>query len=406
MEKTVNLANDLLQKLSVDQTNAIKFVCEAAQFINADIYLVGGAVRDLIMGKIINDIDISIETDPVFLTNNILNNPDTELISKSAFNTMTIRIGTILVDIAMTRTEKYATPAILPEITYTNKIQYDLKRRDFTVNAMAISLNEKNWGDVIDLFGGIEDINHAKLNVLHEKSFTEDPTRIFRAIKYMHRLDLVLTNECRQLLISHIPTISKLSGRRISNEFRKIFDEELCSNILNDEYFKYIYELLNLNLHADFDSKSRSLILKKFDKTNCLLWGLFFHHFTKETRNKAMLLFGLGNSVVSYVDALGQCEEAFLYKSRLSLYKHLNKIPLEIIELSQELLPTNQLYPINFYIDELSKIKLLVNGNDVIKSVIAEGPRVGQILDELLLHMLEKGQMDYPEQIGYLKNQS
>ena len=184
----MNISNLLANLLDSKQQYALRSIGISAQSLGVEAFLVGGSVRDLILGRPLSDIDISVECRP----ENLLGTPelkDALLGSTSEFGTAKINIGKELIDVAMTRSEVYQEPGMLPEVQPSD-IDNDLARRDFTINAIAVSLCSENWGDVLDDFDSISDLRSKTIRVIHSKSFMDDPTRIFRAAKYMARLDL------------------------------------------------------------------------------------------------------------------------------------------------------------------------------------------------------------------------
>ena len=127
------------------------------------------------------------------------------------FNTAKIALDKWTIDIAMARTETYAKPGALPAVK-PGTLKTDLFRRDFTVNAMAICLSPDNYGELIDLYGGLNDLKNKFIRVLHEKSFIDDATRIWRAIRYEQRLGFQIEPETLKLLKRDVPHVENRRG--------------------------------------------------------------------------------------------------------------------------------------------------------------------------------------------------
>jgi tRNA nucleotidyltransferase (CCA-adding enzyme) len=153
------------------------------------IYLVGGAVRDLLLGKGRADLDLVVEGDATALAEKL----GAEAVAHERFATAKVRLDGHEVDIAAARTESYSEPGALPDVKPAEKVADDLSRRDFTINAMAISLSGSP--ELIDPHGGQLDLDQGLLRVLHPRSFVDDPTRAIRAARYAARLDLELETE-------------------------------------------------------------------------------------------------------------------------------------------------------------------------------------------------------------------
>lgn len=167
------------------------------------VYLVGGAVRDLLLGRGRSaNLDLVVEGDALALAERL----GAEVLEHERFGTATVRLDGIEVDVAATRTETYPQPGALPEVTTGATIEADLGRRDFTINAMAISVAEPALLDPLD---GAADLDAGVLRVLHPASFADDPTRALRAARYAARLELSLEPETAELLAAtDLATIS------------------------------------------------------------------------------------------------------------------------------------------------------------------------------------------------------
>src|SRR5215210_1449835 len=163
----------------------IERVREAASGIPA--YLVGGAVRDLLLGHARADIDVAVEGELGELTRRL----GGEIRHHDRFATASVRIDDLVVDLAATRRETYPRPGALPEVRPAG-LADDLARRDFTLNAMALPLAEPR---LIDPQGGLADLERGRLRVLHPGSFRDDPTRALRAARYAARYGFALDPE-------------------------------------------------------------------------------------------------------------------------------------------------------------------------------------------------------------------
>lgn len=180
-------------------------------------YLVGGVVRDLLLGADGADLDVAIEGDAEALTGV----PGYEPERDELFLTGRLVVGDQRIDVAQTRAETYTRPGALPEVRPAS-LDEDLARRDFTVNAMAYPLRED--AELIDPHGGLDDLRAGLLRVLHERSFTDDPTRALRAARYAARFGFDLEPDTAKLLGE--ADLSTVSDDRIQNELRRIAAEE------------------------------------------------------------------------------------------------------------------------------------------------------------------------------------
>ena len=180
-------------------------------------YLVGGVVRDLLLGRAVADLDVAIESDAEALTDL----PGFSLERDGLFLTGRLEQGEVKIDVAQTRAESYPAPGALPEVRPAS-ITEDLARRDFTVNAMAFPLSGNR--QLLDPHGGLEDLKAGLLRILHPGSFADDPTRALRAARYAARFGFRLEPETERLLRD--ADLSAVSEDRIDNELRRITAED------------------------------------------------------------------------------------------------------------------------------------------------------------------------------------
>ena len=161
---------------------------DAAARSGVRVHLVGGSVRDLLLGRTPAELDLAASgegDDPVGSLAGALGGV---AMKGSQFGTAKVVVGEVEVDVARTRRETYIRPGALPTVTFTNSIEEDLPRRDFTIHAMAVSLNRGDFGAVLDPLDGRRDLEAGRVRVLHARSFEDDPTRILRAVRYAGRL--------------------------------------------------------------------------------------------------------------------------------------------------------------------------------------------------------------------------
>jgi tRNA nucleotidyltransferase (CCA-adding enzyme) len=166
------------------------------------LYLVGGTVRDMLLGRGRTDLDLAVEGDPAEVAARL----GGEVVEHDRFSTAKVRLGAAHIDLARTRAETYPEPGALPQVRPAG-IEEDLSRRDFTINAMALPLGGEH--ELLDPHGGRDDLAAGRLRVLHERSFADDPTRALRAARYASRFGLELEPETERLLrAANLGTVS------------------------------------------------------------------------------------------------------------------------------------------------------------------------------------------------------
>ena len=192
------------------------------------VYAVGGFVRDLLLGVENLDMDITVEGDGIFFAERFAATHGCRVRSHHAFGTAVVVFpDNSKVDVASTRLEYYESPGVLPTVERSS-LRHDLYRRDFTINTLALCINEGRFGLLTDYFGGRQDIQKRTVRVLHNLSFVEDPTRVFRAIRFEQRLGFPIAPHTENLIRSAVRMniLDKVGGRRFFNELVLILKEK------------------------------------------------------------------------------------------------------------------------------------------------------------------------------------
>ena len=228
-EPGVPAAGDLSERLLA--LDGFRPVFEAVQAVSEGfdgVYLVGGAVRDVLTGEESFDLDIAVEGDGIALGRALAQALGGRAVPHEKFGTAIVLHGQRgRVDVATARTEFYDYPAALPTVEQAS-IRQDLFRRDFTINAMAVSLKGDDFGRLVDFFGGLSDLDCRVIRVLHNLSFIDDPTRIFRAVRYESRYGfrmdgntIALARACVEMGL-----VGELSSARLRDELVALLEEE------------------------------------------------------------------------------------------------------------------------------------------------------------------------------------
>ena len=213
-----------------------------AKKLNTKVYIAGGLIRDHILKFTNNDIDLLIDTDTETFAKEISTRFNGKLKLYPQFLTAYIKLGKKYnlikhIDIARARTEIYKSYGSFPTVKAAS-IKEDLKRRDFTINSMVLDLSYQKSPKILDFFEGKKDIKNQLIRVLHPNSFLDDPTRIFRAIKFAARYNFKIEKNTEQWLIDALEKniFQFLSKERIEKELILISKEknvQICYDILN-----------------------------------------------------------------------------------------------------------------------------------------------------------------------------
>jgi tRNA nucleotidyltransferase (CCA-adding enzyme) len=227
MGQKTSLSSGARLPLPKTLTQFLKPLLQKAEQAGIPVYLVGGCVRDLLLHKESLDIDVVVEGSAQAMARASAKAYKAKLVSHDAFLTHTLHFkdGRHL-DIATARMETYLSPAALPVVEAAS-LQEDLYRRDFSINAIAVSLNELDFGHIWDAFGGLEDLKTKKIRVLHGESFKEDPTRVFRAARFAARFKYDLDWRTREWLAESITQQgpAQLSAARLREELVPLLQE-------------------------------------------------------------------------------------------------------------------------------------------------------------------------------------
>jgi len=217
-----------LKKLPREYQDLLSLAGRLAVKNNMHAYLVGGIVRDLILGVKNLDLDIVVEGDGIAFAQELARKLSKRLIRHKRFGTATVLLGPHLkIDIATARSESYPHPGSLPEVT-PGSLRDDLLRRDFTINAMATSITAKEFGKITDLFGGRRDLARKTIRILHDRSFIDDPTRALRAIRFEQRYNFRIEPHSLGLLkaSSKMKGLEGVQPQRIRDELILLLKEK------------------------------------------------------------------------------------------------------------------------------------------------------------------------------------
>jgi tRNA nucleotidyltransferase (CCA-adding enzyme) len=226
--KKRQIENILYRRLDNRIIQLLENIGKTGNELGYNMFVVGGFVRDLLLKRTNEDIDIVVEGDGIEFAKVFAIKEGCRVNPHKKFGTAVIIFpDNFKIDVASSRLEYYKTPAALP-IVEKSSIKLDLARRDFTINTLAISLNPENFGTLIDFFGATRDLKDKTIRTIHNLSFVEDPTRIFRAIKFSNRFGFKIGKVTSNLIKNAITIdcFKNLSGLRVLSEIKQIFEEE------------------------------------------------------------------------------------------------------------------------------------------------------------------------------------
>ena len=216
------------KRLAEDRRLSLRKLGEIGDELGLPVYAVGGFVRDLLLGIDNLDIDVTVDGDGIFFAERFAERYGCRVRSHKKFGTAVLVFPDgRKIDVASTRLEYYESPGALPTVERAS-LRQDLYRRDFTINTLALCINSGKFGRLTDHFGGQQDIQERVVRVLHNLSFVEDPTRVFRAIRFEQRLGFHIAPHTEKLIRSavRIHLLDKLGGERLFSELVQILREK------------------------------------------------------------------------------------------------------------------------------------------------------------------------------------
>jgi tRNA nucleotidyltransferase (CCA-adding enzyme) len=358
-------------------------------------YLVGGAVRDLLRGAEPNDLDIAVEGDARSTSRAVADRLGGGVREYERFGTADVITPDQTLHLATTREEAYDAPGELPRVSQTSLAE-DLRRRDFTVNAMALGLTGDDVGHLYDPHGGLADLQAGLIRVLHERSFLDDPTRLLRALRYATRLDFAFDPETERLAREAVAAdaLSTVSGKRIGTDLMDLLREEKLARAITKMRELEIHSALHPDLDPDPElvaSAALGAVAIGADRAVAALAALVESapeeldlwladlHLQAEERDAASRAARVAPRIAM---ALREREH-----SPSELRALLAREPLEALALALALRAPSE--PILRWVTELSAIGLEISGDDLLAAGVPEGPAVGRALEETLRRKLD-----------------
>lgn len=400
-----NVASLMNARLPAEMMNQLKALRDIGKQVKANVYVVGGFVRDLLLSRENLDLDIVVEG-PVFdFARHVCSKLNGRMKVHRKFNTAIIICPDgSRIDIAAARTEFYPKPASLPTVM-ASSIKQDLYRRDFTINALAISLNENKFGGLIDFFGSQRDIKEKTIRVIHSLSFVEDPTRVFRAIRFENRFNFKIGKQTLHFIENAVSNnlFDKLSGKRLMTELKLMLQEDNPSKSIERmaslDVLKFIHPHLGVNyLIALFDGikEVTTWYLYLYVNRPVKIWILYFialleglerdelHQVLKRlsaSKQLKELVFTTRNMKHSVLNSLNQDDDLLPSK----IYRTLHLLPTEIIlYLMAFTRQENIKKKISYFLMEYRDTKPFLTGEDLKSLGIQPGPLYSKILNHIL----------------------
>jgi tRNA nucleotidyltransferase (CCA-adding enzyme) len=389
---------DFSHFVSTSRLSQLQQVADLSSELGFPACLVGGFVRDALLEKPVNDFDVVIEGDATKLGRALNKRFGGDLTVHAPFKTATWFLPDNppdFIDLISARSEKYAQPAALPTVKL-GSLDEDLHRRDFTINAMAVRLNGQGVGELIDPLGGREDLEHGLMRVLHPNSFIDDPTRLFRLVRYAERYGFNFESKTEAILPSALGYVDQLSPERLRHELDLILEEENFLPMLEKLWAYRILQQVTPALPFDEATRARldesrlgfsipqDTVPSEISKIRNRLWIAWLMGLSGKG------IRALGKRMHFTADLLKQCLGASSLLQVLDSFAgfhpsecvaRLDKFPLESVLVVSSCAPNMGLRPIlQKYLKEWKGVKPDTTGETLMLLGVPFGPRIGEIL--------------------------
>lgn len=394
------------ERLPEETVEVLQAVGKVADSLGYNAYAVGGFVRDIFLYQENLDIDVVIEGDGIEFAKAFSASVRGRVRAHEAFRTAVVILPNgRKIDVATARLEYYESPAALPTVE-AGSIKLDLYRRDFTINTLAVKLNPDGFGTLIDFFGAQKDLKQKVIRVLHNLSFVEDPTRVFRAVRFEQRFGFKIGKLTSGLIENAVRMdfFKELGGRRIFSELRQILDEDkplMALRRINEyDLLKMIHPKIvyNSSLESLLNSVEKVLTWYNllFLEEPCRGWMVYLLALIRSLDQEAagalcdrLALTDRYRRILITEKARGEeflkwMALANLFKSS-DIYKRLRPFHIETllyIMASSTRDPVKR--AISKYITQLRSTTILLTGNDLKEMGFEPGPVYRDILSGLL----------------------
>jgi len=409
--KSINLTPLVQERLELRLRKVLYSAGRAADVLGWKIYCVGGSVRDLLLKKNTFDLDILVEDHGLEFARHFAREAKGILKLYRRFATaMVIVPGGIKVDITTTRGEFYSEPGALPEVI-PGSFEEDIRRRDFTINAMAFSLNRGEFGRLIDLTGGLDDLRAGIIRVLHADSFRDDPTRIFRAVRFQQRLGFSIEPRTEELMRTAVDLrlFEKVSPERLRHELELIFKEPDPPGAI--ESMARYDELRFIHPRLSYTDELKSQLYRIREN-----YAWFRERFGEESINRFRLYFGallFSLPEAAIAETGGKFNLSIKFSGQLKAGKKMYDEVLRLLSSPADISPSKvysllrgvdreiiliimsrsgselSVSRIRRYLTEYRYVSSEVKGGDLKKLGIPPGPDYKKILNELLSARLD-----------------
>ncbi len=420
-----NIGHLIKERLTPAMADLLGEIGRAGDELGLNLFVVGGFVRDLLLYRKSEDIDVVVEGDGIDFAQRFILKKGGRCNTHREFCTAVMVLPNgFKIDVASARMEYYTAPAALPTVEMSS-IKRDLFRRDFTINTLAVGLNEKNFGTLIDFFGARRDLKDKTIRTIHNLSFVEDPTRVFRAIKFANRFDFTIGKLTQSLIRNAVKFdfIRKLSGRRVFSELRQILEEDNPIPAIEALREYQLEKIIHPALVIDNTTIETLGVVQKvlswhdllYLNTPCMAWAVYFMVIIKKcpftVAKEICTRLRLSPSQTKLVlrDRFKAEERLYILEKR---YPPTNSGLYSLLHIFK---PEHLLYimactrservkkGVSFYYTRLKDIKPTIQGRDLIALNLKPGPVFQSIMQSVLDAKLDGQLKNKKEEIAFVQ---
>ncbi len=389
----MDFKSQLESSLSKERMQLLHLIRDEATQRGLPLYIVGGSVRDLVLSRRLNDFDLTIEGDAIRLARALSSKYGGLVTAHTKFGTAkwflpeNLKTDHDTLDLISARSETYKHPAALPTIKLGSLID-DLRRRDFTINALAVRLDGSHFGELRDDLNGMDDLQKGMVRVLHPRSFIDDPTRMYRAVRYEGRYGFKIAEDTLALIPEARPFVEKLSAQRIRHELDLILEEPNAVSMLKrlDEL-----DLLSVIHPALAKFNQSSLVTVKSDEavlqnrnSRWILWLMHLSDQEIEFINKRLHFPADLLKILHSATSLNANLTAVVGLKPSQVVEFLEGYSIKALEVLSSAVRDEEIRNIlTKYLSDWWHIKPKTTGHDLKKRDIPPGPKYTEILRRL-----------------------
>ncbi|MFH0783275.1 MAG: CBS domain-containing protein [Pseudomonadota bacterium] len=424
-----NLNTLLVECLSREVIQLLQSIGEVAKKIGCNAFAVGGFVRDLLLKKTNLDLDIVVEGDGIDFAKHLAQHLGGRYRTHERFKTaMVLMPSGFKIDIATARLEYYEYPAAMPTVELSS-IKLDLSRRDFTINAMAIHLNPEHFGTLIDFFNSQNDLKQKTIKVMHNLSFVEDPSRIFRAIRFEKRMEFEIAPHTKRLIVNavNMKLFGKDNDARFLSELKSILSEEnplpAIQRLAEFDLFQFLWP--DLKPHYKVDRRFMHVLTQTqlaiswfrllYLEESCQNWIVYLLAIMSRSSKGELAAFckrfeETAKITEFLLDQKDRADQAAHRLARESHYKNsmvvalFAEIKIEGLLYIMAIARRNSVKKaVSLYVTTLKQVEPAITGNDLIKMGYHPGPQFKKILTFLKNARLDNLAADKKEEVALLR---